>query len=128
MAPYKSKKVFATTNNITKGIINYLLANGHSASRINTQGQWDENLGMWRKSGSRKGFFDIACCIKSPVKNIGIFLVIDVKKGNDTLSPDQIDFMNEIRSSGGIAFSIDSIDEFYERFDNLIKTLKSNGI
>lgn len=106
--PWKVKKVPATTNNITKAIINRILKDGGSASRINTQGQYDEKLGRWRRSGSRKGFFDIAACIK------GKAVVIDVKKDDDDLGEDQIEFMQEWQAAGGYAFEART----YEDFDN----------
>lgn len=125
---YKKKVVSNTTTNITKGIVNYLKSEGHSASRVNTQGQWDEGSQSWRRSGSRKGYLDISACIKSPINRIGIFLAIDVKKGNDTLSSDQIEFITEVTEAGGFAWEVSGVDEFIERFNNLILMLKENGI
>lgn len=103
---WKTKKVPETTNNLTQAIINFLLEKGWSASRINVQGQWDESLQMWRKSGSRKGFFDIVACVN------GRFVAIDIKKGKDTLSKDQDEFVLEVYNAGGIAISVGTYDEF----------------
>lgn len=116
------KRVPATTNNITKAIIAYLLNEGHSASRINVQGQYDPKIPGWRPSGSRKGFFDIAACIKDS-NGIGRFVAIDIKKGNDKLSKGQMAFIEEIENAGGLAFEIESYDEFINWYTNYKTTI-----
>ncbi len=116
---YKLKKVPATTNNITKAIINFLNSEGHIAVRINVQGQWDEKLFMWRKSGSTSGVLDIACTLAP----IGKHLVIDIKRGNDTLSEDQEDYISKVRLCGGIALEIGSYAEFISVYQTQIKPL-----
>lgn len=122
MAKTRIKKVPATTNNITKAIIAYLLNEGHSASRVNVQGQYDPNIPGWRPSGSRKGFFDIACCIKDS-NGVGRFVAIDIKKGNDKLSKDQLKFIKEVENAGGTAIEISTYGEFLEWYSNLKKTI-----
>ena len=112
----KTKFVPATTNNITKAIINLLRSEGHSASRVNTQGQYDGKLKTWRKSGSTKGVFDIISCIKGR-NGLGRFLSIDIKKGNDKLNKDQIVFMKGVRDAGGIALEIESYAQFVEWYE-----------
>lgn len=111
------KKVPATTNNITKAIVAFLLNAGHSASRVNVQGQYDPRIPGWRPSGSRKGFFDISCCIKDS-NNIGRFVAIDIKKGNDRLSEDQKNFINEVENAGGVAIEIESYTDFADWYFN----------
>lgn len=115
----RTKKVPATTNNITMAIVNYLLSKGHSASRVNTQGQYDVSIGRWRPSGARKGFFDISACIKDSA-GVGLFIAIDIKKGSDKLSKEQLKFMKEVESSGGIAFEIGSYQEFIEWYNDFM--------
>lgn len=124
----KTKKIRATTNNITKAIIDEILHAGYSASRINVQGQFDEKLGAgtwwepgkkgrWRGSGSRKGFYDIACCIE------GRAVVIDTKnkKTGDELGADQITFRNEWIKAGGIAFEAESWQHFLDWWNGSMK-------
>ena len=105
------KKVPATTNNTTTAIINFLLSKGHSASRVNVQGQWDEKKQLWRPSGSRKGFFDIAACI------FGRFVVLDTKTGDDELSEDQLKFQAEVRAAGGIAEEMETYQHFLDWYE-----------
>jgi hypothetical protein len=109
----KWKIVYAqeTTNNITTAIINFLLSKGHSASRINVQGQYDESILAWRKSGSRKGFYDIVCSIK------GKFVAIDIKKGKDFLSDDQLKFKGEVIKDGGYAVEFRDYQEFIDWYN-----------
>lgn len=118
----KITKVPATTNNITKAIVGYLLNEGHSASRVNVQGQYDPSIPGWRPSGSRKGFFDIACCIKDS-KGVGRFVAIDIKKGNDRLSKDQKAFIKEVEDAGGVAIEIESYNEFLNWYSNYKTTI-----
>lgn len=109
----KIKRVEATTNNLTKGIINTILLAGFSASRINTQGQYDEHLhgykkGGWRPSGSRKGFADVCTCI------CGRAVVIEVKNSStgDTMDDDQEKFRAEWEAAGGIYYSCPNWSNF----------------
>lgn len=63
----------ATTNNITKGIINFLLSQGHFAFRVNTTGVWDERKRAFRKANTTPGTPDILACVN------GKFVAIEVK-------------------------------------------------
>ncbi len=107
----KTKKVEESANSIAEGIINTVLLAGYSASRINTQGQWDAKMnngeGGWRPSGSRKGYYDISCCIE------GRFVVIEVKfsKG-DKLRKDQKVFRAEVLKAGGVVYECRNWEEF----------------
>jgi len=113
---WKTVKVPATTNNKQQAIINFLISEGHSASRVNVQGQWDENLygegkGGWRYSGSRLGFFDVVACLKTRW-GIGLYFAWDQKTGNDELSDEQKEYMTEVRNAGGIAEAGDGLEAF----------------
>lgn len=113
-----TKRVVQGANTITEGIINTILNAGYSASRINTQGQYDENMhgggdwwqsdkrGGYRPSGSRNGYYDISACIE------GRFVVIEVKYNGDQLSADQKEFKKEVWKASGIAVEIETWGEF----------------
>src|SRR5687768_6216486 len=107
----KTKRVEESANSITEGIVNTVLLAGYSASRINTQGQYDETMnngkGGWRPSGGRKGYYDISCRIE------GRFVVIEVKfsKG-DKLRKDQKVFRAEVLKAGGVVFECKSWHHF----------------
>lgn len=142
MRRVRKKKVANTTNNNTKGVINFLLVHGHSASRVNTQGQFEPvtpkyrnykqispfiatlrglglTTGFWRKSGSRRGYYDISACLKCK-SGIGIFHVIDIKTGDDELSADQIKFKKEVEASGGIATEVETINDYIEYYETYL--------
>jgi hypothetical protein len=114
---YKKKLVPKTTNNITKGIINFLNSEGHVAVRINTMGIWSEKLSRWIRSGSTKGVLDIACTLAP----FGKHLVVDVKNDGDTLSKEQEAYMNNVIKAGGFAIAAKDLDEFLFQYTLLIK-------
>lgn len=124
MGKYVLKSVPKTTNNITTGIINFLNAEGHKAVRINVQGQWDEALGIWRKSGSTNGVLDIACTLCP----IGKHLVIDVKKGKDKIRKEQLAYMIEVVNCGGLAYAVNDLEHFKEIYFKEIQPILKNAI
>lgn len=133
----KTKKVPATTNNITTGIINLLLKDGHSASRVNVQASFDQVgvitwpqylvkaiqivraagyvIGRWRKSGARVGVADIVCCMYPS----GSFLSIEIKNEatNDKMSKEQNEYSEEIRKAGGDYWIVISYAQFLELYN-----------
>lgn len=114
---YRTKKVRATTNNVTTGIINHLESQGHYAGRINTTGVYDPNLGHFRKIPPReKGKFDIYACLYPS----GRSLWIDVKTGTDKPSPEQLKFKERIEQAGGIAIFIKTYDEYLNWYEKSI--------
>ena len=114
---YKTVTVPATTNNITKGIINFLNSEGHVAVRINVGGIYDPVYGKHRPSGGTVGVLDIQCTLAP----IGRTLVIDTKKGKDSASPEQEQYAADVTAAGGIAYFAPSVDAFIEFYTNFIK-------
>ncbi len=110
------KTVPKTTNNITTAIINFLNSEGHIAVRINVQGQWDEGLQRWRKSGSTPGVLDIGCTLAPNGKH----LVIDTKRGRDVSSENQDKYALRVTQCGGIAMFVKDYEDFLYRY-NLLK-------
>lgn len=111
------KTVKASTNNITTGIVNFLLDKGHSASRVNVMGIYDEVFQQWRKSGSREGVYDIMCTLKTRFKSadgrpIGLTLAVDTKRGNDSLREEQEKFKAEVEAAGGVTFESKNYNDF----------------
>lgn len=111
------KTMDATTTNAQKLIISFLLYHGHSASRINTMGYWNEKAQSYIEGGARKGFSDIAVCIKDR-NGIGRAVAIEVKIGNDEPNADQIKFKAEWERAGGIHYYAEgeTPQEAYENF------------
>jgi hypothetical protein len=108
-----TKRVPATTNNITRAIINFLIDKGHFADRVNRTGIYDPRSGQWRKSNTKNALFDIYCCLGPK----GESLWIDVKKGKDTPSKAQYDFKAKIEACGGKAEFITSYQQFKEYYE-----------
>lgn len=117
---FVKKVVPETTNNITKGIVNQIISDGWSASRINTTGIYDPVIGDFRKSGARKGFSDVAACIR------GMFVVIEVKNkstGDRLKKQDQIEFIAEVKAAGGIAYIAETMAGFNQWYFNELPSL-----
>jgi hypothetical protein len=92
----KKVMVIEDANSITKGIVNQLLSEGHSARRINTMGVWDEKKKLWRRA-AQTGTADILACIAPN----GRFLAIEVKFGKDTQRNAQKEYQDEVNGTGG---------------------------
>lgn len=102
------------TNGLTKCIIDFIRLSGGYAERINTQGQYNEKLGIWTKGNTRKGTADIHACLS------GRHLSIEVKKGYDRQSEHQQKIQKEVQRARGIYFIVKD----FEQFINELKRLK----
>jgi hypothetical protein len=127
MAKGRFKKVVvpATTNNITKAIVNFLDSEGHCAVRVNRTGIWDRKGKFFRKSGTTKAVLDIHCTLKPH----GRSLWIDTKTGTDTPSLEQLQFAKEVAEANGLAIFIVDYANFlawYNSFDEM-KVSKEEG-
>lgn len=105
---YKVKKVPATTNNITQGIINFLESRGHIADRMNRTGVYDPATKTFRKTSSKHNYLDIYACLAP----LGLSLWVDTKRGRDKLSAGQEKFIKDILARGGMAYAVSSLAEF----------------
>lgn len=106
----KLKPKNMTTNDLTNAIRGELQFHGFPSWRINVQGQYDNELGIWRKSGSTKGVFDIHTII------FGRSVWIDFKTGNDKPSDEQLLFQQQVEQAGGIAIFVKDLISFREWF------------
>lgn len=91
-------------SDIQKSILDYLLLRGHIPVRFN-------NLPTWKKDGvfipvRRKGIADILVCTK-----VGQFAAIEVKRPGGKTSPDQDEFLADIRSKGATGIVATSIED-----------------
>lgn len=104
----KTKFNDSTSNDLTKCILAYFRMNGGYAVRINTQGQWNEKLGMFTKSTTKKGTSDVHGCLN------GRFYSIEVKIGRDSQSDEQEETQVYVEASGGLYFVAKNYQSFYE--------------
>ena len=101
-------------NSTTTAIITYLNYNGCMARRINTHGIYDAKKQTYRKlHGQAKGTSDII----GMQKGSGRLIAIEIKIGNDNLSPEQHGFLNDVSEGGGIAMIAKSFDDFLKRWE-----------
>jgi len=72
-------------------------------------------------SGMRRGIEDISATING--KTVAIELKRIYKKGKDRQSKDQIQEQKRVENSGGIYLIVNSFQDFYEKYLELIKIL-----
>lgn len=117
----KLVRVPGTTNNITKGILNYLNLREHFAFRVNSGGVWDQSVGRFR-AGRSLGVSDILCCLKG-----GRFLAIEVKNAatKDRVRPSQVAFRLGVMAAGGDYIIARSYESFVSWFESQYPDLPS---
>lgn len=102
-----------SANNLTNCIQAWCKVYDAHFQRMNSQGQYDARLKIWRKSGSTKGVSDALLVYQ------GKTIHIEIKYGKDKQSNVQKDMQSSIEASGGICWVIKSYDGFIDQIDNL---------
>lgn len=102
-----------TANELTKCITAWLNLHGCFAGRVNTMGTYNQKLGKYVKSGSKRGMADITAVVN------GRHVSIEVKTGKDKIRPDQEKCKSEIEQAGGIYITASSFDSFLEQINRL---------
>jgi hypothetical protein len=96
MARIKTKLVPATTQNLTKAVINHICINGGYAFRVNNQGIYSQELNRFIRGGGQKGVSDIIAVYKGRV----IFYEVKNKLTGDRERPAQVEFKGNVLSAG----------------------------
>jgi len=113
------RKVPATTNNLTKGIVNFLLDKGHFVFRVNNGSVYDRKRMTFR----RKGLHDPALSdVMGVLKPSGVFIAIEIKNsatGDKPKSKQKI-FAREVQSRGGIHYFAKTYAEFISWYNETI--------
>jgi len=125
-----TRQVPATTNNITRGIINFLNLKGHFAFRVNTQGTFNPIVGSFRRiAPNDKGCPDILCCWNMP-DTTSRFVGFEVKNEStkDKLSKDQIAFHTKIVAANGIVVVVKSYAHFLELYGKITNELTKSFV
>jgi hypothetical protein len=104
------RKVPATTNNITKAVINFLISRGHFAFRVNTHGVQSAD-GTWKRSGSEKGVADVLACMRREGAS-GLFFAFEIKRGRDKMRKTQESFKVNVETSGGTYIVVKTYSDF----------------
>ncbi len=105
---------------IENNILAYLVSIGLFVWKAESQGTYDQKLGIYRKGNAyhRKGVPDILGVLPD-----GRFLGIEVKSERGILSPEQRFFIDKINSLGGLAFVAKSVEDARH---NLISVIEDN--
>jgi hypothetical protein len=103
------------SNALTTSIMAYLKVKNAFGARINVQGQWNEKLKRYTKSGSTTGMPDVSAIVK------GRFIGIEVKYGKDVQSDRQRVVQKQIEEAGGLYFIARDFESFYTWFNNEFK-------
>lgn len=134
--PYhpKPKYTDATTNGLTKCVIDFVNLNNYQAERINSTGTIKDNrknstdvLGrkrtvgsvQWIKSNTQTGTADISTTIK------GHSVKIEIKceaTGDKKQSKGQIEYQKQIEAAGGVYLIVRNFTHFYSWFNEFVKT------
>lgn len=115
----KIRRVPATTNNLTKGIVNFLLDKGHFVFRVNNGAVFDPVKQVFRKRGKLDPALSDVMGVLRPS---GVFIAIEVKNAatGDRPKSRQKDFAREIKSRGGIHYFAKTYSGFKAWYDNNI--------
>lgn len=102
-------------NGLTQAIINFIIWSGYRATRVTSAGRM---IGKRYIPGTtRKGAADISATIK------GRSVMWEVKVGKDAPSGFQLREQELERKAGGEYFFVHTLDEFFEQYDNFLKTI-----
>jgi len=103
-----------TAEQITSSILGYLHAHGFTAWAQPNRGEYDPTTQRWRPHpNARRGVPDILGFRRAD----GKFLGVEVKAGRDQLRTEQIDFLNELKAAGGLAFVARDFAHFVQSFE-----------
>lgn len=111
----KRKKKQSPANSLTDAVIDLITLKGGIAYRINSQGQYDPNLGRFRHSGMVKGLPDVIGLIG------GRFIGVEIKIGRDKMSKFQEKRQREIKESGGVFLIAKDIHTFKTDLNTCLK-------
>jgi hypothetical protein len=113
-----TRKKRTPANELAYQIINHVQSLSGQCYRINSQGQYDVKLKMWRKSGSTNGLADLQAII------LGRYVAIEIKIGRDTQSEVQKKRDSEIKASGGYYLIAKDIEQFKSDLNQIINNIK----
>lgn len=108
----QSKFESVTSNGLTECVLKWLTLKGHYTSRIQSQGQFNEKLGVWTKSTVRRGIGDVMAIIG------GRSIMIEIKVGRDRQSDHQKRTESEVTESGGLYLIVRSFSDFLTWYES----------
>jgi VRR-NUC domain. len=111
--PVKTKFRDDSANGLTRCITAWLQLHGYFAGRVNTTGTYNQKLGRYIYSGSKRGMADVTAVIN------GRHVSIEIKYGKDRIRPEQLKVKKEIEAAGGVYIIASSFDGFVEKIKRL---------
>lgn len=106
-----------TEHETQSAIIDLIRLRGGVATRVNSGSAVFKRDGKTQViRGAEKGTADIIACYK------GRYLAIEVKHGKNTITMEQLIFLESVRSAGGItcvAYSVDKVNRLLDAIDKL---------
>ena len=113
---YIAPRVYSdkTANSLTAAIVAYITLRGGMASRISVTGTWDKKLNKYRTSTMKRGLADVWATYH------GMSIQVEVKKGRDVQSDDQIKVQQQQEQSGGFYYVAHDFTSFKQWFDTII--------
>ena len=107
------KKAFRddTANGLAGCVEAWCKVHGAFFQRMNSQGQYDGRLKMWRKSGTTKGIADVQVTYKGRTYNL------EIKVGKDRQSEVQKEVERKIKAAGGHYAIIHCYDDFLRQIN-----------
>jgi hypothetical protein len=111
--PHQDMPPIKTANGLTKFILNFLFWSGCRATRVNVIGRKLKN-GKRIPSATRKGSSDISATIR------GKSVMIEIKVGRDTPSPDQLLEQQREQNAGGVYEFIKTPEDFLQLYDFIV--------
>lgn len=107
-----------SANSLTKMVQDFMKWNSHMCTRMQSQGQWDQRLGIFRRGTVTRGAPDLIGIIN------GTSVHLEIKYGKDKQSTHQQSFQQMVERSGGKYFIVKTWPEFYAWYIELTNTTK----
>ncbi|WP_421827099.1 hypothetical protein [Larkinella sp.] len=113
----KPKTNFNSSNALTKAVLKTFEIHGLYAVRVQSQGQFDPQLKIFRKGTTRPGVSDVHCLLGGSGRHCSI----EIKYGQDKMSPAQRQTAKQVQESGGIYYVAKDFESFWRWFNDQIK-------
>lgn len=128
-APEKKKKKShkpSPASTLTDEVIRFVKANGGTARRVNSMGIYDDVLGKWRTSMTRRGYEDVdaTMCVTFGKLKFGFKIGVEIKIGSDTQSQYQKKRQQELEAAGGQYWIIKDFDTFTKTYSDYMLYIK----
>lgn len=116
-ARVKSNYSDKTANRLTHCVIDWFVLNGHFSTRLQSTGQYRDDLRKFVPSQQRAGLPDVFALVE------GRSIFVEVKAGGDQLSTVQKQTILALKKSGGLVYIARDFEGFYGWYEKHVRTL-----